>query len=51
MIYCPSCQDTKEEDDRTKVVPRICDDCIKYRDTSHEHSEEDIQKEIQKNLK
>lgn len=41
--YCPSCM--KEKDDFG-----ICEDCIERRDKKVEHSEEDIQKHMQKNL-
>lgn len=41
--YCPSCMKSQD-----RIA--ICDDCVERRDRRINHSEEDIQKEIRKNL-
>lgn len=46
---CPSCQKEYEEYQGFSTI--LCADCVTVRDKRTEHSEEDVQKEIQKYLK
>ena len=47
--YCPSCSRDYPPDTEYEG-PILCYDCTKLGDKKHEHSELDVQEELQKNI-
>lgn len=47
-VYCPSCGVSKIEKSVSSF--RICESCIEFRDKKYNHSEKDIQSEMQRNI-
>lgn len=43
--YCPSCQEENEDG-----IVRICSDCIERRDKDYNHTEEDVQEKLQRDI-
>ena len=48
--YCPSCQKQYTDEEATHSGPLICSSCVEARDKKIEHSEEDVQEEVKRQI-
>lgn len=48
--FCPSCQKQYTDAEVTHNGPLVCSECVEKRDKKIEHTEEDVQEEIKRQI-